>query len=319
METLFDTSTLYGILFFVAIVLCALFAFFLLKKLGMKGQTRFILIGTSVLMGGFFAHLFYCFMTFTLTLSERGPLYFFAFYQGGYMLYGALAGGCLGAAMVAKLSGHKAIEAVDVLVPAGALTIALARFLEGLNGQGFGPDLENEALQFFPLAIFDGYYETWYIALFILEGLWAFFIALWLFKRKNQSMPGDQLGLLLLFYAAVQIFFESVRQDDVLRWGFVRCSQVISALTVAAVLAFYQKKRGATSVPRVLSEWLVLLLLMGICIAMEFAREQKIEWLLFMNETLCHITMIAAIFGMLALVMQVRRRVSPITFQSPAK
>ncbi len=308
MEILSGPMTPYVLWLAAAMAGCASLAFFRLKGLGLNAASRAALIAASLFLGFLVAHLLYCLMSFTLTLEEYGLGYFFAFYKGRYMLFGAVAGVCLGTFIVSRLSGQGSLPALDALAPVGALMIALARFLEGLNGQGFGPDVELEALQFFPLSIFDGYYETWYFALFVVEGLWALMIALWLFKKKAAALPGDRLWLLLLLYSAGQILFESLRQDDVLRWGFVRCSQVISALVVAAALLFYQRQRKAAGPGRIALEWAALLGLMGVCMAMEFAREQKIELLLWMNEPMCYGTMLAAIAGLVALVFSVRKK-----------
>ena len=106
--------------------------------------------------------------------------------------FGGAAGVILGAALAAKCTGNKVMKALDAYAPAGALMAALARFAEYFLGTVcVGRMIEEEALQFFPLALGVDYgygYTEWYLAVFMLAGIAAlivFLVSLNRFKEKR--------------------------------------------------------------------------------------------------------------------------------------
>lgn len=241
---------------------------------------------------------------------------------GGFMLYGALVGSLLAAWLAAKITGQKAAPLLDALAAPAALMIALCRLAEGLAGQGYGwyvtdwfnPETpmslfhpENISwVQRFPFAVQD-MYEEWAWAVFVLEALLALVLLALVWRAGKR--PGWKALLFLLIYAAGQIWCEAMREDAVVRWGFVRANQVFGAATVAAVLAIcWAKLPGKGHGARVFRGWLGVLSGAGIVIAMEFAVEQKIPFLRWMTTDLCFVVLGLGCLLMILSVLPVWRR-----------
>lgn len=225
------------------------------------------------------ARIFYCLARLSM-YQEMGLASVLRLWDGGYALWGAVGGAALSALIGAGIHGQKAAPILDVMAPAGALMIALGRFAEFFTLQGIGPYVENEALCFFPLAVYRESYEEWNYAVFMLEGLAALAILFVLLKRNGKN--GDQARLFLLLYSACQITLESLRRDSVLRWLFVRVSQLTAAIVIAglmlfAVRRFARDKKGRRMTWKGIALCFgAVLLCVGLCIAMEFSVDGKI-------------------------------------------
>ena len=74
----------------------------------------------------------------------------------GAAFWGAVGGVCLAALLAGRLTGERVSGLLDALAPSAALGIALSRFAENSIGEGIGPEVTSEAMQFFPLAVITG-------------------------------------------------------------------------------------------------------------------------------------------------------------------
>lgn len=226
------------------------------------------------------ARLFYCLARFSM-YQEMGFSAVLRLWDGGYALWGAIGGAALAALAGAKLTKQKAAPILDVMAPAGALSIAIGRFAEFFTLQGIGPYVEEEALCFFPVAVYRESYEEWNYAVFMLEGL-AALVILFVLLKKKRAKPGDRARIFLLLYSACQILLESLRRDSVLRWLFVRVNQLTAALVIAGLMAFAlvrwirNKDSRRMSGKEIALCWAVMLLCVGLCVAMEFSVDGKI-------------------------------------------
>lgn len=243
---------------------------------------------------------------------EKGLTTFFQFIRGGYILYGAMAGVLITGWLAAKISGEKPGRLLDAAAAPGALAICLCRMAECLVPLGYGFDVEEwfnpyvyassipwndpSPLFHFPIALYlDGAWR-FFIAFFeALTALMIFLIAL----RAKKRQSGGRAVLAILIYAAFQIIWESMREDAVLRWGFVKVNMLLSALVIAAILLIccLRAPAGYKKPLRVILTWLGELILFGVIIAMEFALEQKIAFLAWMRMDLCYLTMLLCCLG----------------------
>lgn len=270
-------------------------------------KTRDVALATLLLplLGAFFAHLFYCLARLNYVIHEYPPLYVLAFWEKGHMLYGGAAG-CLLACFLA--GGRKgAARLMDAYAPSGALMIAAVRVAEGFSGQGYGEYfLEESPLCRFPFMMYDPYYEMWAWALFVLEALIALALFVLLLRIK-EGRPGDKTLVLLGLYAAAQILLESLRRDDFLRWGFVRCAQVFSAVAVLAVLLCYQLSapKGRTRSKALC--WATAGAMLLCCLLLEFAVEGRVPFLRFLSPEGCYALMAAACGLLMGCVLRMRR------------
>ena len=248
------------------------------------------------------------------------------FPAGGYLLYGALAGAALALTIACRATGEKWAEAADALAGPFLLLGAACALADGLTGGGSGWkvadwfDPENSMSLFamespsffesFPFAVRDPFYgyANWAVFLPVALGLG---LGLWPLSRLGTGRPGNRAVFSLGLYASVRILYESLRQDDIPKWGFVRCNQILSAVLLLLLVCLCvraARKRGkeaAAGWPR----WIGLLLGgAALVLVMEFALEGKIGFLEWMTMDLCYLVSAAGCAMMFLSVNLARRR-----------
>lgn len=197
--------------------------------------------------------------------------------NGGYALWGAVGGVALAALITAKKHGISALRLTDMIAPSGALCIAVCRFAEYFTGEGIGPEVQNEALWFFPVSVCNEW-EEWYYAIFMLEGVTALIIMFVTLRRRKRT--GDTTRLFLIIYSASQVLLESLRRDNCLKWLFVRVSQltavlVLLLLIVTAIIRRQRAHSSGNKVPvRLIADAAVFFVFVGLCVALEFAYDK---------------------------------------------
>ena len=298
--------------------LAAGMAFFCLRRQSCTGNKAaasvciFALLAVPLCAYG--AHVLYCLADVpNLYRIGENPLLILDLNYGGFALYGGMAGFFAACALAAKLTGQRFLSLADAFSPAGLALIAFVRFAEGALGQGFSFDVENPAFCFFPLSVYDPEWEVFYLALFMLEGLYALVCAACLQRRKSSG----RTALALVLYAGMQIWFESLRRDNFMRCfgGFVRTMQLLSVVIVTVLLLIWLALSSMRPHQKALA-LAVHALCAGGVILMEFAVEYKVAFLLrFSMEVLtqpqhyamCYGCMLLFVLAMLANVRGVRR------------
>lgn len=223
------------------------------------------------------ARLYYCLARLTLYI-EIGLENIFKVQEGGFAIWGAILGVVLAALLVAKITGQRPVAFLDSIAPAGALTLALGRLAEGLSGEGYGPMVENIKFAFFPLAISNEWGE-WYFAIFVLEALTA--LILFAFLIRSNRKNGRSAHLFFIVYCTTQILYESLRRDSMLRWLFVRVSQLNAALVLGGMMSYFlhQWKKHAKDKRKpgkyLALRWIGFLLCLAGIILCEFAVDKS--------------------------------------------
>ena len=297
-NVLFTVSELPVTLYALCIVLslaAGLAAFALnQKKHGLRSDTAEIFALLALPLGLLGARLFYCLCRLMLYV-EMGLDGALRLWEGGYALWGAVGGAVIAALLTAKITRQSAVKLLDALAAPAALTIALARFSEFANGEGIGLEVYNPMLQRFPIAVYNADWDTWFYAIFILEGTVALGMAL-LLHFSRMTRPGSKAKMLMILYCAAQILLESLRRDNFLRWLFVRVSQLTAVLVLGGMMfwALYRwvKAPQADRMPRkrLIINWVTFLACVGICIAMEFAVDKSAYipvWLCYTVMAVC--------------------------------
>ena len=244
-----------------------------------------------------------------------------------YMLYGAVLGGFAAAFLSAKISGQSYGKILDAAAAPAALLIIAGRFAEYLIGAGYGTGVKTwfdpegewsmiawenpEAICRFPFAV-KNYYGAWRFSINLWEGLAAVVFLVVLLSMKKRK-TGGAASLLLLMYASCQILFESMRKDEVIIWGFVKANQLISALLVLGILVFcwLKQPREQRSGKELGIRTGMLLISAGIIMLLEFALDQKINFLLWMRVDLNYLVMALCCLWMLLTVLPVWRKAWP--------
>ena len=222
------------------------------------------------------ARIVYCLANFDLYISSPADALYF--WQGGYAIWGAIFGGAAACLMTAALRGMPCLRVMDEAAPAAALMIALSRASELFSGQGYGLSVEKESLCFFPLAVCNEY-DEWHYAVFMLEALYALVILFILLSGKKALPEGTKARRMIILYSAGQILLENLRCDEYLNWvfGYLRISQLISALVLLSLLLGGLKKKKARGRSFVLPV-LLFLLLAGVVVGAQFAMD-KLWWM----------------------------------------
>ena len=189
--------------------------------------------------------------------------------SGGHSIYGFIAGALLGMLLFSKFSGQdRGSVFARSAAPLGAF-ISAAFFAQIAGGSGWGEEAP-AFFQFIPLAIRNPWGE-WNLAVFFYEGIWALLLTLWLKQSRRQTArPGNRMLMLLIPLAAMQIFFESLRQDDYPRLesnAFIRVNQLLALLMLVIMLWIMFRRLSAV---RKAGNVVMLLLASAAFIAVEF-------------------------------------------------
>lgn len=259
--------TAYGLGMALALAAVAVLAALAAKRKGYSPQVVETFLLLVIPLGVLLARAAYVLIRLNFFV-DWGEGLLFRFWQGGYSVWGVILSfflACWGCARLLKLD-HAALT--DFLASYGLLFLALARFCEGLSGQGFGQEA-SAALTFFPFAVVNEY-EEWRYAIFMLEGA-AALVFIWRLGALR-AKPGDRARLALLLFCAFQILFESLRADEVLSWGFVKASQLISAVVIYLLMidGLYIRCQNRWKGPRHLAQ-AVFFLLIFMIVGLEFA------------------------------------------------
>jgi len=310
-----------------AALLALLLMFLQRKKTGIKPSTAFVFGALAIPLCILIGRGAYWICSIEWMKKINVSFWDFAGSGYSYMLYGAVVGGFVAAFLTAKITGESFGRVADAAAAPAALLIAAGRFGEYLVNAGFGarilewfdpyetwsmiPWEDPEPICRFPFAV-QNYYGTWRFSINLWEGLAAvvFLIVLIALKKRRS---GGAATLLLLMYASCQILFESMRKDEVIIWGFVKANQLISALLVLGVLVFcWMKQPQAKKKPAELCIRTVMLLIAaGIIMLMEFALDQKVNFLLWMRADLSYMIMAVCCVWMLLTVLPVWRKAWP--------
>ena len=297
------------------------------KKHGVTPKTMSWFALLSIPLAVLGGRLAYCLVALDWVL-DQGLDFFWQFTRGGYMFYGALLGGIAAAALACKITKAPLAPLLDSAVAPAALMLAIGRLAEPLVGLGYGHDIEEwfdpfeekamiawenpEILFRFPLGE-QNYYGVWCFAIYLPEALTALAICIALFSMKPRR-AGGKAALGLLLYGASQPLWESMRQDEVLKWGFVRASQLFSAFAVLAVIliCWFALRKEERKPAALIKAILILLLSCGVIMAMEFALEQKISFLTWMRMDVCYVVMALGCVGLALSALPLWRKAFPV-------
>jgi prolipoprotein diacylglyceryltransferase len=262
--------TSFGLCVMAAAGACVALLYVSMRKLGKDAWAVFAVWCLPLALLG--ARLFYCLARINYIVDLYGLDYVWRFWEGGYAFWGAVGGSALAGVICSKRMRLKTSDVLNAATPALLLMLALGRFAEYFGGQGYGPLVENEAWQFFPLAL-QNVYGEWNISIFIAEGVTAL-AALALSVRGFQTHKALKS---LIVISAAQIVWESMRGDLYLSWGFVRVSQLAAVAVLFVIFsALLVRRFRAGEKPLVLIARLAAFAaLTGVCVALEFAMDKS--------------------------------------------
>ena len=256
------------------------------RKTGVRLESALsvVLLGiVSAVLGG---HLVYCMAMFPVLEADYGGIdLIWHLERGGYTLFGAVFGVLLALYLFHRKTGIGFDKLLDLAAPGAMAAICAGRAAEYFNGQGLGSFVEPEAFQRFPFAVctyMEEDWAEWYVCVFFFEALTALVLcglAVYLLgRRKEEGRTGT---VILTLLCTTQVFLEQLRQDDCIRFGFVRFTQLAALAVLLGVLAVRLiRERRATGRIDVF-DILELLAVVLVVIFVEFCLEkpQFLPWL----------------------------------------
>lgn len=204
-----------------------------------------------------FARIYY--VTFEWDAYQGGPWWkFFAVWEGGIAIHGALIGAILTAIFFTRYKGISFWKMVDVLAPSLILGQAIGRWGNFMNQEAHGGAMSQAAFENFHQYLPDFIMNqmciggTYYYPTFLYESIWDLIVfgLLLILRRKNPLRGEVFLGYMML-YSVGRFFIEGLRTDSLyIIPGVVRIAQVVSILMIVAAIAIlaYRRKSGMADV-----------------------------------------------------------------------
>jgi prolipoprotein diacylglyceryl transferase len=163
-------------------------------------------------------------------------------WQGGLGIWGAIAGGALGAWIAVKRKGLLLPPLADALAPGIAFAQAIGRWGNYFNQELFGrPTTVPWALEIDTLNRPDGYeaFETFHPT-FLYESLWCILVAvvvIWADRRFTMG-HGRVFALYVALYCLGRVFIESVRIDTATQIAGLRIN-IFTAVIIGLAAVVY--------------------------------------------------------------------------------
>lgn len=309
-------KTTYILALAIGAVLCAGLFAWKLRRCGVKPMTALIALPLSAVLGVVLARVSYFLLEYRdITVRYDGLGGLLSTKPEEFCFLGGCAGVVLAILLTAKITGQKGSTLLDAFAPCGALMVAIARASEGLLDPlamiGMGGVVENEALQFFPLAVkVEAYGMVLNVAyaVFMLEAALALLCAAasFVISHRGSFAPGRVFLHTAFFLALPQIFTEQIL-GKYMAWGFVRIEQLLCALIVFAITLYpcIRSRKLTGYLPA-----LGCLLCAAVLIWMEFTLDNKLLFGIDIPTMGCYAIMIAALGCMAGLSLLAYRRLN---------
>lgn len=222
-----------------------------IKESKKQGMYSFIsdLVTYIIIFGIIGARLYY--VIFNFDNYKHDILSIFKIWEGGIAIYGAIIGGLLAIAYLARKREQSIIKTTDIIVPGLILAQSIGRWGNFFNGEAHGTEVSLEFLQklHLPNFIIEGMYidGTYYHPTFLYESLLCLlgFIILIIFRRKRYTKIGQTTSLYLIWYGIVRFFIEGLRTDS-LMFGELKMAQIVSIIMlVVGITMYFVLNRGS--------------------------------------------------------------------------
>jgi len=171
-------------------------------------------------------------------------------WEGGIAIYGAVIGGVIATIIFAKWKKFSFWTLADLVAPGLVLGQAIGRWGNFFNQEAYGQLITDEAMQFFPYAVYIERYGEWHQATFFYESMacLVIFAFLLIYRAKAKKAPAGNLFLWYwVLYGIERFFVEGLRTDSlyIFKGGLpignliffpagLRVSQVVSLVMVIA-------------------------------------------------------------------------------------
>jgi prolipoprotein diacylglyceryl transferase len=195
------------------------------------------------------------------------PLDVFAIWRGGLGIWGAVAGGAIGAWIACRRAGIPLTLFADALAPGLPVAQAIGRWGNWFNNELFGGHTGLPwGLNVYRYNLDAGHAETDangnpillaggpFQPTFLYESIWDLGVALlvWLVDRRFKLGKGRAFALYVMAYTAGRFWVEALRTDPAHHFIGLRVNDWVSLLVFVAALAYFVRVKGPQEHIRVL-------------------------------------------------------------------
>ena len=201
-------------------------------------------IAVPVVVGGVIgARIYHLFTGYKW--SESGIVGTIEIWKGGLSIWGAIAGGLVVLAFLARRRRLELLPLTDAIAPAVAVAQAIGRWGNYFNQELFGrPSRLPWALEIDRANRPAGYSQfATFHPTFLYESLWCLlvFAAIILVERNYRLRHGQTFAMYLALYTFGRTGFESLRIDDATRIFGVRFNLLLSATLCVGGVAWFAR------------------------------------------------------------------------------
>ena len=238
----------YGILISLSVILAVYMVYRQAKKQGIDTDSMLDYALLTVPFSILCARIYY--VAFEWEHYADNPISALYIWQGGIAIYGAIIGGVIATLIFAKWKKIGFWTLADLVAPGLVLGQAIGRWGNFFNQEAYGQLITDEAMQFFPYAVYIERYGQWHQATFFYESMacLVIFAFLLIYRAKAKKAPAGNLFLWYwVLYGIERFFVEGLRTDSlyIFKGGLpignliffpagLRVSQVVSLIMVIA-------------------------------------------------------------------------------------
>jgi phosphatidylglycerol:prolipoprotein diacylglycerol transferase len=236
------TIAWYALIILAGILFAVWYVWRRFKENSMSSEDLLDLALYTIIFGVIGARVYY--VLFSLDSYITGHFFddllsMIAIWNGGLAIYGAIIGGGIAAALVARHKKMNILQITDFLSPGVMMAQAIGRWGNFMNAEAHGG--ETSLPWRMGILEYDGWH--YYHPTFLYESLWnfiGFFIIHFVFVKKYKKFNGEIFYLYVAWYGLGRMFIESLRTDS-LYIGSIRVSQLLGflALLVSVGLLAY--------------------------------------------------------------------------------
>jgi prolipoprotein diacylglyceryl transferase len=174
----------------------------------------------------------------------QGTVAAFEIWHGGLGIWGAIAGGALGAYIACRRYDIDFVMLADALAPGLALAQAIGRWGNYFNQELYGRHTDLP----WALHITNGTAPGYYHPTFLYESLWDVGVALLVIAadRRWRLGCGRAFALYVAAYTAGRFWIETLRVDDAHKFLGLRLNDWTSIVLFVGSVAFLIARRGCT-------------------------------------------------------------------------
>ena len=184
------------------------------------------------------ARTFYVVTDPSVSITE----WFSGFREGGLSIIGGVCGGALGVVLFCIIHKINFLRVADCLLPGVILAQGIGRWGNFVNQEVYGPEIANEALQFFPIGVYIDKVGEWHYAFFFYESVAnlivfaLLFTLMWKFLKKPHGLATAGY---FFAYGTTRSIMEPLRDPQYILGSDLPISQIFALIMAVGGLILF--------------------------------------------------------------------------------